>query len=88
MALANYCCEIVWIRKLALGLGFLQLEPIDVYEDNTVGIALVNNRRIQFLTGPLCISIFLPFFSLQKKIGENFFLDLGRKGNPIGMQQI
>ena len=77
MALANYCCEIVWVRKLALELGFLQLETIDVYEDNTVGIALVNNRRIQFLTGPLCASIFLPFFSLQKKIGENFFFGFG-----------
>jgi len=70
MALANYCCEIVWVRKLALKLGFLQLEPIDVCEDNTVGIALVNNRRIQFLTGPLCASILWPVFSLQKKNGE------------------
>ena len=27
MALAGCCCEIVWARKLALELGFLQLKP-------------------------------------------------------------
>jgi len=38
MALASCCYEIVsrWACELALELGFPQLKPTDVYEDNTV----------------------------------------------------
>ena len=47
MALASCCCEIVWARKLAIELGFPQLKPTDVYEDNTGCIALANNMRLR-----------------------------------------
>ena len=40
--LASCCCEVVWARKLAIKLGFPQLKPTDVYEDNTGCIALAN----------------------------------------------
>jgi len=36
LALASCCRDIVWARKFVLGLGFVQLKPTDVYEDNTV----------------------------------------------------
>jgi len=35
MEFASCCCEIVLARKLAVELGFSQLESTDVYEDNT-----------------------------------------------------
>ena len=47
MALASYCCEVVWARKLAIELGFPQLKPTDVYEDNTGCIALANNMHLR-----------------------------------------
>ena len=47
MALASCSCEIVWARKLALELGFPQLKPTDVYEDNTGCIALANHMHLR-----------------------------------------
>jgi len=44
MALASCCCEIVWASKLAIELGFPQLKPTDVYEDNTGCIDQVQVR--------------------------------------------
>ena len=57
MALAGCCYEMVWARKLALELGFPQLKPTDVYEDNTGCIALANNMPIRFLTGFFCLEV-------------------------------
>jgi len=36
----------VWVRKLAIELGFPHLKPTDVYEDKTGRIALVNNMHL------------------------------------------
>jgi len=47
MALASCCCEVVWVRKLAIELGFPQLKPTDVYEDNTGCIAMANNMHLR-----------------------------------------
>jgi hypothetical protein len=47
MALASCCCEVVWARKLAVELGFPQLKPTDIYEDNTGCIALANNMHLR-----------------------------------------
>ena len=47
MALASCCCEVVWARKLAAELGFPQLRPTDIYEDNTSCIALANNMHLR-----------------------------------------
>ena len=47
MALASCSCEVVWARKLAIELGFPQLKPTDVYEDNTGCIALANNMHLR-----------------------------------------
>jgi len=47
MALASCCCEVVWARKLAVELGFPQLKPSDIYEDNTGCIALANNMHLR-----------------------------------------
>jgi len=46
MALAGCCYEMVWARKLALELGFPQLKPTDVYEDNTGCIAHANHMHL------------------------------------------
>ena len=46
MALASCCCKLVWARKLAIELGFPQLKPTDVYEDNAGCIALANNMHL------------------------------------------
>ena len=46
MSLASCCCEVVWARKLAIELGFPQLESTDVYEDNTACITLANNMHL------------------------------------------
>ena len=40
MTWASCCCEVAWACKLAIELGFPQLKPTDVYEDNTGCIAL------------------------------------------------
>jgi len=45
--LASCCCEVVWARKLAVELGFPQLKPIDIYEDNTGCIALAKNMHLR-----------------------------------------
>jgi len=34
MTLASFCCEVVWARKLVVELGFPQLKPTDIHEDN------------------------------------------------------
>jgi len=47
MALAGCCCEIVWAHKLALELGFPQLQPTNVYADNTGCIALANHMHLR-----------------------------------------
>jgi len=47
MALAGCCCEFVWASKLALELGFPQLKPTDVCEDNTGCIALANHMHLR-----------------------------------------
>ena len=47
MVLASCSCEVVWARKLAIELGFPQLKPTDVYEDNTGCIALANNMLLR-----------------------------------------
>jgi len=47
MALASCCCDVVWARKLAVELGFLQLKPTDIYEDNTGCITLANNMHLR-----------------------------------------
>ena len=47
MALASFCCEVGWARKLAVELGFPQLKPTDIYEDNTGCIALANNMHLR-----------------------------------------
>ena len=46
MALASCSCEIVWVRNLALELGFPQ-QPTTVYEDNTGCIALANHMHLR-----------------------------------------
>jgi len=46
MALVSCCCEIMQARTLAIKLGFSQLKPIDVYEDNTGCIAFANNMHL------------------------------------------
>ena len=47
MALASCCCEVVQARKLAIELGFLQLKPTNVYENNTGCITLANNMHFR-----------------------------------------
>jgi len=46
VALASCSCEIVWVRNLALELGFPQ-QPTTVYEDNTGCIALANHMHLR-----------------------------------------
>jgi len=47
IVLASCCCEVVWARKLAVELGFPQLKPTDIYEDNTGCIALSNKMHVR-----------------------------------------
>jgi len=47
IVLAICCCEVVWAFKLAVELGFLQLKPTNIYEDNTGCIALANNMHLR-----------------------------------------
>jgi len=46
VALASCSCEIVWVRNLALELGFPQ-QPTTVYEDSTGCIALANHMHLR-----------------------------------------
>ena len=49
MALDSCCCEIVWVCKLAIEVGFQQLKPTDV-DENVIGIgciALANNMHLR-----------------------------------------
>jgi len=47
MALAGGCWKIVWARKFAIELGFRQLKPTDVHEDDTGCIALASNMHLR-----------------------------------------
>ena len=58
MALASCCCEVVWARKLAVELGFPQLKPTDIYEDNTGCIALANNMHLRGCSKHVALRVF------------------------------
>ena len=66
MALAGYCCEIVWAHKLALELGFPQLKPTDVYEDNTGCIALANHMHLRGRSKHIALRVYF----IQKLIQD------------------
>jgi len=68
MALARCCCEIVWARKWAIELGFPQLKPTDVYEDNTGCIALANNMHFRGRSEHITLRVLLNNASLRCKL--------------------
>jgi len=47
MVLASCCCDVIWVRKLALKLGFLQLKPTNDCEDSTGCIFFANNMHLR-----------------------------------------
>ena len=47
MVLASCCCDVIWVRKLAPKLGFLQLKPTNDYEDSTGCIFFANNMHLR-----------------------------------------
>jgi len=44
VALCEAVTEVVWLRRLLPSIGFPQLEPTIIYEDNKSAIDMVHNR--------------------------------------------
>ena len=47
MAYCSCACEVVYARKLATELGFCQMTPTKIYEDNAGALVLVKNMHLR-----------------------------------------
>jgi hypothetical protein len=81
MAYCSCACEVLYARKLAAELGFYQLSPNKIYEDNKGEMVLVKNMHLRnyskhialrftfaqvlYLLGQIKPLLFIPSMSMQ-----------------------
>jgi hypothetical protein len=64
MAFLSAACEVVYARKLAVELGFCQLTPTKIYEENQGALALVEKIHLRNRSK----HIWLPFCLVQASL--------------------
>ena len=47
MAYCSCACEVIYARKLASEIGFCQMSPTPIYEDNEGAMVLVKNMHLR-----------------------------------------
>ena len=93
MAYCSCACEVLYARKLAAELGFCQLTPTKIYEDNEGAIALVTVKNMHLRTHSKHIALRFTFAKILYEMGhikplpvasEHQHADIGTK--PVGPQ--
>jgi hypothetical protein len=91
MAYCSCACEVLYARKLAAELGFCQLTPTKIYEDNEGAIVLVKNMHLRNRSKHIALRF--SFAKILYEMGhikplpvasEHQHADIGTK--PVGPQ--
>ena len=69
MAYCSCACEVLYARKLAAELGFCQLSPTKIYEDNEGAMVLVKNMHLRNRSKHIALRF--SFAQILYQLGKN-----------------